>query len=213
MSHPDRTQNRPLKLRRVLLVMLAGMAFMFWMPFVVVTPTGLHWTNYVIYWGAAWAWLVPFIIWFRRHTQLRRRRRVGITLVMLVFWVVVMGSSWVLLRRGLLPPIYETEIWGSGTLYPGLNNTCETVSEPSGMVRYICYVPRTDVPRTRDDITAYPHEHLSAERMYLVSRVVAEGVPGLPLARTTEVYSGIIPATTMLASYATDHAAQLAAER
>jgi hypothetical protein len=213
MSNPDRATMRSLKLRGILLVMVAGLAFMFWMPFVVVTPTGLSWTNYVIYWGAAWAWVVPFGYWLRRHAHFRRLRRAGITLLMLVLWIFLMSSTWVIIRRALLPPVFESEIWGSGSLYLGLDNTCEALSEPAGGVRYICYVPRSDIPQTRDDIEVALGGHVGVERMFMVSRVVAESVVGLPLARTTEVYSGIIPATKLLELNAAEHAAQLTAER
>jgi hypothetical protein len=187
MTPPEKSKNkgRPYPLRRVLLVMIIGVAFMFWMPFVIVTDddfsTYFHWLNYVVYWGAAMVWLLPLVRWLKRHTYLPRLHRLRTILLLVVVWLFLIGGDWFITKRGLLPPIHSTDL------------SCGNSSPAENLTVYYCDIPY--YPSNYGTLDYKPvclrGRYRATECFFAASLVVAEGVKHFPIARTTSIYTNI----------------------
>jgi hypothetical protein len=178
ISEKSKNKGRPYPLRRVLLVMVIGVAFMFWMPFVIITRGYFHWLNYVIYWGAAVVWLMPLAIWLKRHAYMPRLHRLRTVILLLGVWLLLIGGGWFITKRGLLPPVHET------------NLRCGAYRE-QGITTYYCSIrqPTREPNRLYGD---YCEDRRSAPECYVVtSRLYAEGLDDFPLTRTFNVITDI----------------------
>jgi hypothetical protein len=157
---PVKSTTHPL--RRVLLWLIIGLAFALWMPFIIVTKSGIHWLNYVIYWGAAWAWIIPFARWMKQNQRRHILYRMNIFAGLFVLWAalglshVYIGGHW------LLPPD------------PNHHQACETYIHG----RYICYIPPVELPQTKLwelDVAKMPPA-------IFATRIMAQQINQLPVA-------------------------------
>jgi hypothetical protein len=189
MTPPEKSKNkrRPYPLRRVLLVMVIGVAFMFWMPFVIITRESyiiifkwnlFHWLNYVIYWGAALVWLVPLVIWLKRHVHLPRLHRLRTILLLIMVWLFLMSGGWFITKRVLLPPIHDDDL------------SCYA-NEDSDPVWYRCNVRIVPYTSTASKSDACENRRFAPECYVVSGYVVAEGQLDFPLAQTIAVRTDI----------------------
>jgi hypothetical protein len=186
-------KRRPVFLRRVVLVMLLGWAFAFWMPFVIVTTGGLSWLNYAIYWSATWAWLVPFTRWLKLRQSFSRFRRAGTFVLLLVLWCMVGVGGMCAARRGILA-------WDAKH-----GDACYVVRDHD----YTCYVPTVEVPIPEEDLYLPRGGCVISSNWFFTTRIVAEQIPGLPIARVTEFRTRLFFADEIMNWYEADTALSL----
>jgi hypothetical protein len=171
----SKNKGHPYPLRRVLLVMLIGVAFMFWMPFVIITDNYFHWLNYVIYWGAAVVWLMPLVRWLRLHRFLPRFYRLRTVILLLGVWLLLIGGGWVITRRGLLPPVSQADL------------RCVAYADP-GSAWYGCNIRAKNIFQYQ---VGCQNRYFAPECYVGSSFVSAEFRDNFPLARTINVITHI----------------------
>jgi hypothetical protein len=147
----------------IVLTLVVGLAFALWMPLLIVTSDGLHWLNYVIYWGAAWAWVIPFMRWMRHNRYRGFLHRIKVFGVLLLVWICCGFLGMFATGHGLLPP----QASHHNVCYRGRHG------------HYDCYLWEVELP------SSY------AARYGFLMQITAQQLPGLPIARVTDIRLGV----------------------
>jgi hypothetical protein len=193
MTMPDKSKNKPRlsHIRWVLLILLLGWLFAFQMPFVIVTPTGLHLLNYVIYWGATWAWLVPFTRWMKHNGQHSPLRRMSIFVLLLGLSAFLVLSGWAVSGRGILLPDAN------------INHACDVGRNHD----YTCYLPYVELPIADEDRYLELGSDYRMVTFIFTTRIRAEQIGELPIARVTEYGARTFRAEEIMRAYEANHPA------